>query len=151
MIVCSISDATHYKGLSDGLDLAIEWLANNSDTQFVKGTYTIGNTDAGEAFAKCEEPALVPREKAALEAHRRYIDIHVPLKGTETIGWAPVGRLKHVRTPYDEDRDVAFYGDSAQALLHIPTGQCAIFFPEDAHAPNIGLGTHRKLCIKIPV
>jgi|InofroStandDraft_1065614.scaffolds.fasta_scaffold09705_5 YhcH/YjgK/YiaL family protein len=151
MIVCTIDDANHYKGLSRALDMAIEWLVNNKDTQFVKGVYIIGDSDAGEVFAKCEEPALVPREKAALEAHRRYIDIHVPLKGTETIGWAPVGQLVHVRTPYDESRDIAFYGDAAQTLLHVRTGQCAIFLPEDAHAPNIGLGTHRKLCIKIPV
>ncbi|MDE6157043.1 MAG: YhcH/YjgK/YiaL family protein [Muribaculaceae bacterium] len=151
MIFCNIDNINRYTGLCAGLDLAIEWLVNNQAVQFVKGTYYIGNTEAGEVFAKCEEPALIPREKAALEAHRRYIDIHVPLKGTETIGWAPVDALKHVRVPYDDQRDVMFFGDSAQTLLHVRPGQCCVFFPEDAHAPNIGLGTHRKLCIKIPV
>ena len=33
----------------------------------------------------------------------------------------------------------------------IRPGQFVIFFPEDAHAPNIGIGRHKKLCIKIAV
>ena len=41
MIVCTIDDANHYKGLSRALDMAIEWLVNNKDTQFVKGVYII--------------------------------------------------------------------------------------------------------------
>lgn len=151
MIVCTINDAARYAALSEGLALAIEWLENHQADEFVKGVYTIGSSAAGDVTVKCEEPALLPREKAALEAHRRFIDIHVPLKGTETIGWAPVNALKHVRSPYDADRDVAFYGDSAHSLIHLKLGQIAVFFPEDAHAPNIGLGNHKKLCIKIPV
>ncbi len=151
MIISSITDAARYIALSRELAIAIEWMQGHWSDDFIKGTYSIGSTDAGEIFAKYEEPALLPREKAALEAHRRYIDIHVPLKGTEIIGWAPVASLKHTRTPYDADADIAFFGDAAHSLLHVKVGQCVIFFPEDAHAPNIGLGNHRKLCIKIPV
>ncbi|MCM1067427.1 MAG: YhcH/YjgK/YiaL family protein [Muribaculaceae bacterium] len=151
MIVCSIIDASRYGALSPNLAEAIGWLIDHCADDFAKGKYSIAGSGNAEIFAKCEEPALLPREKAALESHRRYIDIHVPLKGTEIIGWAPVEALKHIRTPYDADADIAFYGDAAHSLLHVKRGQCAIFFPEDAHAPNIGLGSHRKLCIKIPV
>ena len=153
MILCKISDAPRYRGITPLLDKAIDWLMENQSAVFTKGTFYLESDDA-EALrirVNCEEPALIPREKATLEAHRKYIDIHVPLKGTETIGWAPVEGLKHIRTPYDEDKDVAFYGDTAHSLLHVKVGQIVVFFPEDAHAPNIGLGTHRKLCIKIPV
>ena len=153
MILCKISDALRYRGITPLLDKAIDWLMENQSAVFTKGTFYLESDDA-EALrirVNCEEPALIPREKATLEAHRKYIDIHVPLKGTETIGWAPVEGLKHIRTPYDEDKDVAFYGDTAHSLLHVKVGQIVVFFPEDAHAPNIGLGTHRKLCIKIPV
>lgn len=151
MIISSLSDATRYSTLSEGLAAAIAWLIEHRNDTFEKGKYIIAGEGDEEIFAKCEEPALLPREKAALEAHRRYIDIHVPLKGTEIIGWAPVEALKHIRTPYDDATDVTFFGDAAHSLLHVKLGQCAIFFPEDAHAPNIGLGTHRKLCVKIPV
>ncbi len=153
MILCKVTDAERYRGISPLLDIALDWLTENFTSTFTKGTTYIGPEAEDESLrirVNCEEPALIPREKATLEAHRRYIDIHVPLKGTETIGWAPVESLKHIRTPYDEEKDIAFFGDTAHSLLHVKVGQIAIFFPEDAHAPNIGLGTHRKLCIKIP-
>lgn len=104
MIVCQIAEASRYLGLGDGIDKAINWLLNNLERDFVKGTDVIGQCAAGEITVKCEEPALMPREKAALEAHKKFIDIHVPLKGPETIGWAPVSELKHVRVPYDAEK-----------------------------------------------
>ncbi len=150
MIICQISDSDRYTSITPALAVAIKWLQQHANDEFVKGEYSIEFPN-GEIKVKCEEPALLPREKAHLEAHRRFIDIHVPLKGTEIIGCAPVGALKHLRTPYDETTDIEFYGDDAHSLIHLKVGQMAIFFPEDAHAPNIGLGNHRKLCIKIPV
>lgn len=151
MILCNISDAGRYRSLGRTLAAAIDWLTEHAADNFATGISVIERAGEPDITVKCEEPALVPREDAALEAHRRFIDIHVPLKGTETIGWAPVSSLRHVRTPYDEEKDVAFFGDSAHSMLHVRVGQMAVFFPEDAHAPNIGLGRHRKLCIKVPV
>ncbi len=151
MILTTIGGAAAYRGLKPQLDAALDWLTEHFGDPFVENIVTIGKSGGGEIYAKYETPALLPREKAALEAHRRYIDIHVPIKTTETIGWAPVGSLQHPRGEYDADRDVIFFGDAAHSLLHVKVGQLAIFFPDDAHAPNIGLGTHRKICIKIPV
>lgn len=149
MIVCDISHAGRYKSLSNGLCKAIEWLEANRNTKFEKGVYNI--SDDGRITAKCEEPHLRSQEVSDLEAHRRFIDIHVPLKNGETIGWAPIEGLKHPHGEYDPEHDIMFYGDSATGLIQVRVGDMAVFFPEDAHAPNIGLGTHRKLCIKIPV
>lgn len=131
------------------LATAIAWLQEHAGDSFIKGEHTIGPDD--RIIVRCEEPALMPREKAVLEVHRRYIDIHVPLKSVESIGWTPLASLKHPYGAFDEAKDAGFYGDSAHSILHVRPGQAAIFFPEDAHAPNIGLGNHRKLCIKIPV
>lgn len=151
MILCTIPDAHRYSGLSPAMAIALEWLQNYNAAEFVKGVSVIGQCGDNGIIVKSEEPALLPREKARLEAHRRYIDIHVPLKGTEIMGWAPVSATKHRNGEFDNDNDITFFGDSAHSLLHVKVGQIAIFFPEDAHAPNIGLGNHRKLCIKVPV
>ncbi|MDE6207240.1 MAG: YhcH/YjgK/YiaL family protein [Muribaculaceae bacterium] len=151
MILSTISDLAAYRGISTNLDAAIDWLITHADAEFVKGVTTFTAPTGAEITVKCEEPALLPREKVQLEAHQRFIDIHVPLKGTEVIGWAPVSGMQYVRTAYDEKLDIEFYGDAAHSLLHVKRGQAAVMFPHDAHAPNIGLGTHRKLCIKVPV
>lgn len=151
MILSQISDGSRYESISEGLKTAIDWLKNYNASEFVKGVTVIGQFCGRDILVKAEEPALLPREKAQLEAHREYIDIHVPLKGTEIIGWTPVECLKLPRGEYKAENDIIFYGDAAHSLLHVKVGQMAVFFPEDAHAPNIGLGNHRKLCIKIPV
>lgn len=151
MILCTISDSKPFSNISSGLAAAIKWLQNYNAAEFVKGITDIELDNGNRITVKSEEPALLPREKVRLEAHRKYIDIHVPLKGTETMGWAPVSAMKHPNGEYDSDNDIMFFGDSAHSLLHVKVGQIAIFFPEDAHAPNIGLGNHKKLCIKVPV
>lgn len=149
MILCDITNADRFSQLTPALGEVIAWLQAHRNDSFKKGEFTIGSGD--NITVKCEEPHLLPMEKSELEAHRRFIDIHVPLKDVETIGWAPVPALKYPHGQYDGDRDVCFYGDSATSLLHVRVGQMAVFFPEDAHAPNIGTGNHRKLCIKIPL
>jgi len=149
MILCDISNARRYAVLSPAMAEAIDWLIENRDVQFVKSCFRIGKEE--NIVVKCEEPHLLPLEKSELEAHKKFIDIHMPLKDVETIGWAPISAIKYPHGEYDEARDVCFFGDSATSLLHVRVGQIAIFFPEDAHAPNIGIGNHRKLCIKIPV
>jgi YhcH/YjgK/YiaL family protein len=67
------------------------------------------------------------------------------------MGWAPVADMTNLRQAYNEENDIEFYGDAARSIFNVQPGQMAIFFPEDAHAPNVGTGNHRKLCIKIPV
>ena len=148
MIICNLSDSERYRKLSPLIAKAIDWLCEHSTDDMDEGSYPL---DDSGIIINVETPALRQREMAQLEVHRHFIDIHVPLKGVETIGWAPLCNLVHEREAYNPDKDIAFYGDLSACLLHVRPGQIAIFFPEDAHAPNIGLGTHRKLCVKIPV
>ena len=150
MILSDIRNLARYEGVAPALGAAIRWLIEHESDAFVKGETAV-EFPGGEFVVKCEEPAMMPRERVALEAHRRFIDIHVPLKGVEGIGWAPVEGLKHPHGEYDAERDIRFFGDVSVSILHVHPGQAVVFFPEDAHAPNIGLGNHRKLCIKIPV
>lgn len=148
MILTDLKNIHRYSCLSPAMTRAIMWL----DEYLRKPEFTPGVTELPDGISvKAERVAMTPRDAAVLEAHRRYIDIHVPLKGDETMGWAPVSTLQYPRTPYDENSDMATFGDAAHSLLHVRVGEAAIFFPEDAHAPNIGIGNHHKLCIKIPV
>lgn len=142
MILCDIKDAGRYRAISRAMALAIDWLYEHCDDPFEAGVRTIGQSAGGaDIFVKYEEPALLPREKVQLEAHRRYIDIQLPLKGAEKMGWSALAGLKLPRADYDEERDLIFYGDAATTLITVKPGQMAVFFPEDAHAPNIGLDT----------
>lgn len=93
----------------------------------------------------------VEKSSQLLEVHKKYIDIHILLEGLETIGWLPTERLKEIKTPYDCDKDIAFYTDIPQCYIDMVPGDFMIVYPTDGHAPIIGDGTIKKLIVKISV
>lgn len=90
------------------------------------------------------------KENAKLEMHRRYIDIHILLEGLETQGWKITEKC-NITQSYNKEKDVAFSDDKPTTYFDIKPGQFSVFFPEDAHAPNIGEGKIRKLIVKIKI
>ncbi len=96
----------------------------------------------------CETELLAP-ENQKLEVHRRYIDIHVPLTQTETIGWKHISDLGESEAPFDEEGDFALYADTDVAYIPVQPGEFLVVYPEDAHAPLIGKGHQRKLIVKV--
>lgn len=97
--------------------------------------------------------SLCGKEKAeaAIETHKKYIDIQLPLLGVEKIGWKGGDELQEESIPYNEQQDIAFYVDRPTAYTKIYPGQFAIYFPEDGHAPGIGQGNIRKVIVKVRV
>ncbi len=148
MILGDLNATERIANLSNEIAEALKWISSHRKDEFKPGKIEI---IPNKIYVNCEEVAMIPREKQMLEAHRRYIDIHIPISETEIIGWAHIDNLKNVLHPYDDERDIEFYGDKPQVHLPVYPGQYAIFFPEDAHAPNIGIGNHRKFCIKIAI
>ena len=112
-----------------------------------------GKYDIADAGFTVSIASLFGKEKseAAIETHKKFIDIQFPLLGVERIGWKPGDQLLEESVPYNEEQDIAFYIDKPTAYTKSYPGQFAIYFPEDGHAPGIGQGNIRKVVIKIPV
>lgn len=146
MIFGNLNDIDRLKSLGEDFDAAIEWLKVHYKETLPKSSIEIV---PGRVKVNCEEVAMIPKEKQHIEAHRRHIDIHVPISGKEMMGWSAVSDLKNTLQEYDEVRDIIFYGEAPQCTFPILPGQYAVMFPEDGHAPCIGTGIHRKYCIKI--
>lgn len=149
MILGEITDLAKITTGNELLNEAIRWVANHYKDKFEKGTLLLN--DEGSLKVNREEVAMLPQGKQMLEVHRKFIDIHVPLSEEETIGWASTQRLRNITKEYDDENDIMFFGDEPQSYITVKPGQCVIFFPEDAHAPNIGVGLHRKYCVKIAI
>lgn len=95
------------------------------------------------------------RANGFFESHRKNIDIQIIFEGEELMEVADIGTMK-TRQPYNPDRDLITYEDTAEAaVLKVFPGQAAIFFPNDAHMPTLRVrepgGVVRKCVIKIPV
>lgn len=102
-----------------------------------------------ELFINNVNPACVQAEEQVLELHRDYIDIHILLEGTETIGWKALEDLQEEVKAYEKEGDCALYKDTPTTFIHLQPAQFVIVYPEDPHAPIIGKGKIRKLIAKV--
>lgn len=116
------------------------------------GRYECESLPAGTAFALVQEGHTRPYEEGKLEAHRRYMDVQIFLKGGEVVYYADIDGLE-VTVPYKEDADIVFYGQGGQPAK-VTEGMFYAVMPHDAHMPSIdieGTGTFRKIVLKIKV
>ena len=68
-----------------------------------------------------------------LEAHRKYIDIQYCIAGAEYIAVAPLDETT-IKTPYDAEKDVAFYyAQKMMTLSAMTPGRFVLLFPTDEH------------------
>lgn len=102
-------------------------------------------------MVNCQEVDLKPAEKALMEAHRDWIDIQVSIDTPELMGWSPLSACHETVQEYDSENDCLLVADKPQCLVPMLPGQFMILYPEDAHAPNIGEGRHRKYVVKVRV
>ena len=105
--------------------------------------------DGDRLFINNVEPECVVREKQVLEVHHEYIDVHILLQGSETIGWKAIEDVVEEVKSYEIEGDCALYGDVPTTYVDLLPGQFVIVYPEDPHAPVIGKGKIRKLIAKV--
>ena len=105
--------------------------------------------DGNRLFLSVSEYQGKKHEEAKAEAHQLYIDIQVPIKGFELIGWIGLSECNKIQMPYNQGKDLVFYGDAVSSYIQVSPGEFAIFFPEDVHAPGIGFGTIKKTVVKV--
>ncbi len=128
-------------------DKAFAFLKEHDLQTIAKGKYPI---DGDNVFATVTEDPTKDFDKTNWESHRKYIDLQCVITGTEKMGKYPVAKAT-VTKPYDEAKDVANYSAEGN-ILTIPAGTFVIFFPIDAHRPNITPGGNqvvKKIVIKV--
>lgn len=89
------------------------------------------------------------------EAHRKYLDIQLLLIGEEIIEYTPVFGLE-TRDKYDDTRDIEFFnnGNSVITPIKLEHGLFAVFYPQDAHKPQLKFKDCqkvKKVVVKIKV
>lgn len=154
MIIGSFSDVTAVcRFCPDRLARAIEWARHNWSAmpQMVDGGNGRIVLEPDVIWANVETPQLRLASQAPLEVHRRFIDIHIPVSGPETIGCTPLHQLAQPSRQYDAERDIAFYRQPPLYRFSLKPGEFAVITPLYAHAPLIGTPgvTLRKTCIKV--
>lgn len=73
-----------------------------------------------------------PLMEGTFEAHRKYADVQIMLKGCEEMAWSAVSDMKTV-IPYDEEKDAERLDGERIHHMLISEGMFYIAFPKDGH------------------
>jgi YhcH/YjgK/YiaL family protein len=149
MIYDQIKHLSTYKGISENIDAAIDYVLNNDIRHLQEGKYSI----VGEVVRMEIQfyDTKDPRERS-FEAHRRHIDIHFLLSGTELCYTRSLEGMEE-KEPFLVEEDYGFYKDEEGICLPLSVGMFALFFPWDAHKACCDLNgkksRNHKIVLKI--
>lgn len=130
MIVDNLENCEKYYSLNSGIEKAFEFFKSHNLSDFEAGSYKI---DGDDLYVNINE--YETKEEQKLEAHRKYIDIQIMLKGEEFMGYTNIKNTKP-SIPYNEGKDIVFLHGETDKIL-ATSNNFFIFFPEDAHKPSL--------------
>ena len=126
MIFAKLTDAADYRGIHPRLDRVIDCL--NEEFLHQVGTQTQKLED-DLLYVTRFDYETIPLEEAFFEAHKKYLDVHLMLQGTERVD------ISHpdVLTMFDHKDDFFAYRGEAEQTLLLSPGSFLVVFPGDAH------------------
>ncbi len=134
MIIDNLENAEKYTILNPDFKLVFDFIKNNDLKNLECGRHDLrGN----EVFFNLQEYETKPLQK--LEAHKKYIDIQVVIKGEEYMGWTNINNTS-VAEQYNDEKDVMFLNGDVDKIK-ADNKTFLIFYPEDAHMPALCIGS----------
>ncbi|MBE0551388.1 MAG: YhcH/YjgK/YiaL family protein [Ignavibacterium sp.] len=131
------------------MNKAFTYLKETDFSKMELGKYEI---DGENIFALVNEYSTKDETEGKLEAHKKYIDVQFVARGSELMGYAPLGNQK-VLDEYNEQNDITFF-NGAKSFTQVNEEMFAIFFPTDVHLPGIKVNEKsfvKKVVIKVKV
>ena len=136
MIFDNIKNAAKFYFFGERFKKGFEFILNNDLKSLKCGKYEI----ADGVFANVQELETKLPHLAKFEAHREYIDIQYVISGCERMDFSFIDNFVG-EISYDEQKDVEFLSLRDDVLsantINVKTGEFAVFFPYDVHAPML--------------
>lgn len=140
--------AVRYHQQKERWDKAFAFLRRDDLSAIEPGNHEI---DGKDVYAIVSQYNSKNPEDVRFEAHKKYTDLQYVISGNEYIGLSGLSRTVAV-TPYDEERDIAFYQAEDGVFLAARPGRFFIFFPDNVHRPGLKIQESvpvKKLVIKV--
>ncbi len=135
MIIAKNADALQYLGIHPNLDVALRHI-----TPAFLDSLGDARVDLipGEVWCTRFTYETVSDEDSFFEAHEKFLDIHLMLRGSERVEIATPDTLEPFRSEPEND----FYGYRGQGWqkLVLSPGDFLVVFPADAHKIKMYLG-----------
>lgn len=146
MIIDKLENIEMYASVNPLFAQAIEFLKSTDLNAHELGKVVLKE---GELFVNFAAARPKTKDEAKIETHNNFIDIQIPLTGTELMGYMP--RTDLAEAEYNAEKDITFYPGHATDYLTVKPGMFVIFFPEDAHAPGVTEVELKKVIVKVRV
>ena len=146
MVVDTLENLAKYASLNPLFPKAIEFLKSTDLNALEVGKVELQGSDLVVNIAQTSPKT---KEAAKLETHNAFIDIQIPLSGTEVMGYTAGNDCVPADAPYNAEKDITFFDGLADAYVPVKPGMFAIFFPQDGHAPGISPDGVKKIIVKV--
>ncbi|WP_303014007.1 YhcH/YjgK/YiaL family protein [uncultured Bacteroides sp.] len=146
MVVDTLEKLEKYVALNPLFVQAVEFLKSRE-----LQTLEIGKTElkGKDLLVNVTQTKPKTKEEAKLETHKEFIDIQIPLSGTEIMGYTAAKDCVPADASYNVEKDITFFEGLAETYIAVKPGMFAIFFPQDGHAPGITPDGVKKIIIKV--
>ncbi len=145
MVIDDLQCFRNYLGLHFRFEIVAKFIEETDLDNLPEGKHKINE----DVYVISEKSQGKKKSEWVLEAHRRVIDAQLCRTGVDHMGWRSHGECKSVKQVYDSDRDIVFYSDDFSQQLSVNRDKFIIFFPWDAHAPNISEDLLHKIVFKV--
>ena len=132
MILDSLNNTEKVECLHPLFKKAFDYVKATDFSKMEDGKYEL---DGSRLFVSVASLSGKDKNDAAIETHKKYIDIQLPLLGVEKIGWKPGCELQEVSVPYNEEKDIAFFVDRPTAYTKSIPGSSPSIFRKTAMHP----------------
>ena len=143
-------DLTKKEAFSDLTKKCLDFLIEEGGADVEIGKHYM--KEGGIYFIASENPTKLV-EEAKWEAHEKYVDLQVALKGAEGIRLAKMENMTGIH--YIEERDFVECNGDAEDMVILNPENAYYLFTDDAHMPGISTDGEKrpckKVCFKIPV
>ena len=123
MVVDRLENIEKYASLNPLFAQAIEFLKSHDLNALEVGKTELKGKDLLVNVAQTKPKA---KEDAKLETHRDFIDIQIPLSGTELMGYTAAKDCVPADAPYNAEKDITFFAGLAESYIEVKPGMFAI-------------------------
>ena len=85
-----------------------------------------------------------------METHNEFIDIQIPLSGTEVMGYTAAKDCVPADAPYNVEKDITFFEGLAETYVAVETGNvCHLLSRKTDMLPALLLNGVKKVIVKV--
>ena len=96
MIIANLQDSARIESLHPAFKQLFDYLKSHDMLNEPMGKTEL---DGKVLYINNDEPTLRTKEAQAMEVHKDYIDVHIPLNGVEIIGWKATRNCTDLKQP----------------------------------------------------